>query len=523
MSSTCVHVPGLIAELRQQVVQIQRPPLSKEQKYLSMTDMQCALRSGDTSPVVLQHPEACSRTSEEGGERRLRGVPADNSPAVRRSSSMLCAANASDGGGGRAVPSSAVANCSGDFPCFGAGAGDSGVGGGGSLGGGAGHGGGSSAAIGNLRTTSRAAPRMQPRERSNELESGTASFRRRQAAGAGAGSCGVIGTCSSSSSSSSRSSSVAGSPEMRAAGAGATFPLPAGPRPRPAPASPLLPMESTVVVPAPPAPGEIRAVAPSTTGCQTVTAAASVAVMNGTVGGSGRGGLATGNTAVAAVTASTPLGTPRTTMLRLLHRPVRTSAGSCNTNGWGGGSVGDAGDTGNGSRNAGSVVDGSTVMAGHSPSTSLRPPATAPAAAAAAPAKTPKKVLMLWEKIQGLCGMQRYPEAYSEALREPDERCLLWLVELTGPIPERLSADASTRLAKRLVGLLTQLSAAQETKSQSVMAMLAWISCTVANFSTSQVQELCDVLRPLSGADSPLPAPARVEALLLFTRATKLC
>lgn len=136
---------------------------------------------------------------------------------------------------------------------------------------------------------------------------------------------------------------------------------------------------------------------------------------------------------------------------------------------------------------------------------------------------SPKKAVILWERITELCNEQRYLEAYKQAIAEPEESCLLRLMRHTGPIVERLDAESNSRLIRRLIHILS--SPSKECAAASIEQIFAWLRQALASgihFTASQVEDLAVALQRVALPQSALPVPARSEASQLLLQVASL-
>lgn len=141
------------------------------------------------------------------------------------------------------------------------------------------------------------------------------------------------------------------------------------------------------------------------------------------------------------------------------------------------------------------------------------------------PAKQPppKKMGILWEKVVQLCEEQRFLEAYKQAIAEPEESCLLRLMQHTGPIVERLDAESNSRLIRRLIHILS--SPSKEPAAICIEQIFAWLWQALdvgIHFTTSQVEDLAAALQKASAPSSPLPPAERTDAGRLLQRVSAL-
>jgi len=135
----------------------------------------------------------------------------------------------------------------------------------------------------------------------------------------------------------------------------------------------------------------------------------------------------------------------------------------------------------------------------------------------------PRKLGVLWDKVVELCGEQRFLEAYKQVIAEPEESCLLRLMQHTGPIVEKLDAESNSRLIRRLIHILS--SPSKEPAVASIEHIFAWLWQALKSgihFTTSQVEDLATALQRAAASHSPLPGPARAEAARLLQRVCAL-
>lgn len=135
----------------------------------------------------------------------------------------------------------------------------------------------------------------------------------------------------------------------------------------------------------------------------------------------------------------------------------------------------------------------------------------------------PKKSGLLWEKVIELCDEQRFLEAYKQVIAEPEESCLLRLMQHTGPIVEKLDAESNSRLIRRLIHILS--SPSKEPAVASVGRIFAWLWQALEvgiHFTSSQVEDLAAALQKVSAPHANLPASERAEAARLLTKVSAL-
>merc|ERR1711976_304295 len=96
-------------------------------------------------------------------------------------------------------------------------------------------------------------------------------------------------------------------------------------------------------------------------------------------------------------------------------------------------------------------------------------------------------------------------EAYKQVIAEPEETCLLRLMQHTGPIVERLDAESNSRLIRRLIHILSspskgpraqkaaELFAPTEPAVTSIEQIFSWLWQALdvgIHFTSSQVEDL---------------------------------
>mmetsp|Transcript_39930 Transcript_39930/g.72808 ORF Transcript_39930/g.72808 Transcript_39930/m.72808 type:complete len:1091 (+) Transcript_39930:210-3482(+) len=129
----------------------------------------------------------------------------------------------------------------------------------------------------------------------------------------------------------------------------------------------------------------------------------------------------------------------------------------------------------------------------------------------------------LWEKVLDLVNQQRYLEAYKQVIAEPEESCLLRLMQHTGPIVERLDAESNSRLIRRLIHILS--SPAKEPAATCIEQIFAWLWQALdvgIHFTSSQVEDLAAALQKVAAPQSQIPAAERAEASQLLSRVSAL-
>merc|ERR1719158_599907 len=125
----------------------------------------------------------------------------------------------------------------------------------------------------------------------------------------------------------------------------------------------------------------------------------------------------------------------------------------------------------------------------------------------------------LWEKVLECCDAHRYLEAYKQVIAEPEETCLLRLMQHTGPIVEQLDAESNSRLIRRLIHIL---SSPKEPASACIEQVFAWLWQALEvgiHFTSSQVEDLAAALQKTS---APHSFRERAEATELLSRVSAL-
>lgn len=125
----------------------------------------------------------------------------------------------------------------------------------------------------------------------------------------------------------------------------------------------------------------------------------------------------------------------------------------------------------------------------------------------------------LWDKVLELCEQQRFLEAYKQVIAEPEEICLLRLMQHTGPIVEQLDAESNSRLIRRLIHIL---SSPKEPASACIEQVFSWLWQALEvgiHFTSSQVEDLAAALQK---ASSPHSFRERTEATELLSRVSAL-
>jgi hypothetical protein len=128
----------------------------------------------------------------------------------------------------------------------------------------------------------------------------------------------------------------------------------------------------------------------------------------------------------------------------------------------------------------------------------------------------------LWDKVLELCQEQRYLEAYKQVIAEPEETCLLRLIQHTGPIVERLDAESNSRLIRRLIHILS--SPAKEPASSCIDQVFSWLWQALdvgIHFTSSQVEDLAAALQKVP-ASAQQGFRERAEAAQLLSRVQAL-
>merc|ERR1719161_928142 len=108
----------------------------------------------------------------------------------------------------------------------------------------------------------------------------------------------------------------------------------------------------------------------------------------------------------------------------------------------------------------------------------------------------------LWDKVLELCDEQRFLEAYKQVIAEPEETCLLRLMQHTGPIVEQLDAESNSRLIRRLIHIL---SSPKEPASACIEQVFAWLWQALdvgIHFTSSQVEDLAAAIQKASASPS---------------------
>eukprot|EP00928_Gymnodinium_smaydae_P013553 TRINITY_DN14939_c0_g1_i1.p1 TRINITY_DN14939_c0_g1~~TRINITY_DN14939_c0_g1_i1.p1 ORF type:complete len:941 (+),score=144.17 TRINITY_DN14939_c0_g1_i1:751-3573(+) len=139
------------------------------------------------------------------------------------------------------------------------------------------------------------------------------------------------------------------------------------------------------------------------------------------------------------------------------------------------------------------------------------------------PSGAQRKSTALWERVIEFCEADRYLDAYKQVIAEPEEVCLLRLMQHTGPIVERLDAESNSRLIRRLIHILS--SPAKEPATGSIEQIFAWLWQALEvgiHFTSSQVEDLVSALDKVAAPLSPLPATERAEASRLLSRVSAL-
>mmetsp|Transcript_121178 Transcript_121178/g.302417 ORF Transcript_121178/g.302417 Transcript_121178/m.302417 type:complete len:252 (+) Transcript_121178:169-924(+) len=129
----------------------------------------------------------------------------------------------------------------------------------------------------------------------------------------------------------------------------------------------------------------------------------------------------------------------------------------------------------------------------------------------------------LWERVLELCETRHYLDAYKQVIAEPEESCLLRLMQHTGPIVEHLDAESNSRLIRRLIHILS--SPSKEPAMANIDQIFAWLwqaLKTGIHFTASQIEDLASALQKVSSASSQLPTAERAEAAQLLARFASL-
>eukprot|EP00930_Biecheleria_cincta_P069390 TRINITY_DN57132_c0_g1_i1.p1 TRINITY_DN57132_c0_g1~~TRINITY_DN57132_c0_g1_i1.p1 ORF type:complete len:1102 (-),score=198.09 TRINITY_DN57132_c0_g1_i1:2-3307(-) len=129
----------------------------------------------------------------------------------------------------------------------------------------------------------------------------------------------------------------------------------------------------------------------------------------------------------------------------------------------------------------------------------------------------------LWESAVELCADRRFLEAYKQVIAEPEETCLLRLMQHTGPIVDKLDAESNSRLIRRLIHILS--SPSKEPTSASIEQIFSWLWQALnqgIHFTASQVEDLVSALHRVSGAQSSLSPPQKSEAAQILQQVSAL-
>lgn len=129
----------------------------------------------------------------------------------------------------------------------------------------------------------------------------------------------------------------------------------------------------------------------------------------------------------------------------------------------------------------------------------------------------------LWESALELCADRRYLEAYKQVIAEPEESCLLRLMQHTGPIVDKLDAESNSRLIRRLIHILS--SPSKEPASASIEQIFAWLWQALnqgIHFTASQVEDLVSALHRVSGGQSALTSAQKAEAAEILQQVSAL-
>jgi len=126
----------------------------------------------------------------------------------------------------------------------------------------------------------------------------------------------------------------------------------------------------------------------------------------------------------------------------------------------------------------------------------------------------------LWDKVLTLCEEQRFLEAYKQVIAEPEETCLLRLMQHTGPIVERLDAESNSRLIRRLIHILS--SPGKDSASLCIEQVFSWLRQALdvgIHFTSSQVEDLAAAIQKASASPS---FQEHDEAQVLLARVSAL-
>merc|ERR1712014_188488 len=120
-------------------------------------------------------------------------------------------------------------------------------------------------------------------------------------------------------------------------------------------------------------------------------------------------------------------------------------------------------------------------------------------------ASTQRKAGVLWEKVVELCDQKKFLEAYKQVIAEPEEACLLRLMQHTGPLVDRLDAESNSRLIRRLIHILS--SPSKEPAIACIDHIFTWLGHALQSgihFTASQVEDLATALQRVAAPQSPL-------------------
>merc|ERR1712232_1225606 len=90
-----------------------------------------------------------------------------------------------------------------------------------------------------------------------------------------------------------------------------------------------------------------------------------------------------------------------------------------------------------------------------------------------------------------------------QVIAEPEETCLLRLMQHTGPIVERLDAESNSRLIRRLIHILS--SPGKEPASLCIEQVFSWLWQALdvgIHFTSSQVEDLAAAIQKASASPS---------------------
>merc|ERR1712217_1011613 len=123
------------------------------------------------------------------------------------------------------------------------------------------------------------------------------------------------------------------------------------------------------------------------------------------------------------------------------------------------------------------------------------------------------------ESVLEKCDANKFLEAYKMVIAEPEESCLLRLMQHTGPMVERLDTESNSRLIRRLIHILS--SPSKEPAATSIEQIFSWLWQALdvgIHFTSSQVEDLASALQKVAAPSSPLSATERAEASRLLSR-----